>query len=390
MENQSEPAASADDLEDVWPLLTLLSMACDCLLYTTPKSRLMRELEQITGLSQTAVKAVGEVSDVEALTALWQHHLPDYHYTVLLGRLALESPLRRVLSGLVCGSKDFTEQEFDDWRQDAIAFVHKTLETNERWLVGLNDARPGDPLPTDPDLVTQLGLLARRRSRIEKIFAEALPMLRAFVARALPIVEKLPNKNKEPEKPLLKPLSAAALAPPARRGPFLRRSFTEAELSAVRLLFTYVPDLAHLLPAYPLALAMQSLSGFEPPERLVDARRRLQDLKPNQPLHLTLEEALVFVQALHAGALLLLPDTVERVGRQLRKRLAEGETLDEDCRADCSRLLFLLTDADTNQRFRAAFRPLLKTFMTAVERTYPHAPEPTQARAEVAELVALR
>ena len=48
----------------------------------------------------------------------------------------------------------------------------------------------------------------------------------------------------------------------------------------MRLLLTYVPGLVTLLPTYPLALAMQTLSSFYPPERLADARRRLQELGP--------------------------------------------------------------------------------------------------------------
>jgi hypothetical protein len=135
---------------------------------------------------------------------------------------------------------------------------------------------------------------------------------------------------------------------------------------------------------------MQSLSGFQPAPRLADMRQRFRDLKPNQPIHLSIHDAVLLLQIIHGGALLLLPTTRDHLTRRLRRQLERGPDLDDATREQCSRLLLLLTDADTHARFRKTFGPLTQSFAKAVDQTFPHHLSITQARAEVAELAALR
>lgn len=206
----------------------------------------------------------------------------------------------------------------------------------------------------------------------------------------VPSGQELRELRRELETLISQELVTGATWQPDRRGPFLRRNFSELELAALRLLLTYVPDLGPLLPDYPLALAMQSLSGLQPAPRLADIRQRLQDLKPQQPIHLSIHDTISLLQTIHAGALLLLPSTLERLTRLLRRQLDRGPDLDETTREQCSRLLLLLTDADTYTRFRKVFGPLTQSFAKAVDQTFPHNPDITAARTEIAELAALR
>lgn len=376
----------------------LAAFACECVLSIPEGYRLREEVDACTQLTSAKLLKVSNFNSPEGMVELRHHHLSDLYFVLVLGSCVLRSPFNRTLRVVTSDGTPTGNRQYNEIQAETLAFADGLLPVLERWL---QDQVP-PPLPVLPNegenvpIGTEMPPFpaemtwAERRARLTLLFQRGEAEITSFVTSTLPALTKPAKATAKSSKPRPADLLAAEVPTPARRGPFLRRAFTEGELSAVRLLLTYVPDLARLLPNYPLALALQTLSSYQPPARLTALRTALQPLKPNQPLHLTLDESLTLVQTLHAGALLLLPDTVERVSRQLRKRLAEGEALSDECRTDCSRLLLLFTDAATSQNFRATFGPLLKSFLAAVDRTYPHAAEPKQARAEVAELVALR
>lgn len=373
-------AAQDETFKKLGPLLAISLMACDFLWHLAHKQPILDELKRRTGLNPSVLARLQEVKTGADLANLWDDGLPRYYYALLVGRLVLESPLRPLFRTLLSTSPDAAGQ-LDNLADRAVHFTRGTAPITERWLIGERGAAgPDDPLPEDPAKRAELAGWVARRADLEAYFQRAAPELERA---GIQLLKSLP--------PDLLPALRPAPAPvPEPRGPFLRRTFVDAELAALRLLLTYVPTLTTLLPGQPFAQAMHALSALQPPTRVADLLQRLRVIKPGQALHFSLADCLTLLQTLQSGALLLLRASSGELVRTLRRHADDPDDPDEDLRIERGRLLFLLADDTTRTQFRATFGPLLKSFTAAVDRTYPYAPELTKARAELADLAAVR
>ncbi len=360
----------ASSYRSLGPVLAITVTACELLWQMAAKQPVVAELRRRTGLNPRTLAALKAVATAEEFANLWTDRLPDYYYALLVGRLILESPLRPMLRAMLNPSAG-EDATLDKMLVSVADIVKDLAPMTERWLVGQFNAGPKDPLPTDPAARAQLVGWETRRADLEAYFASVADEF-----------EHVSNQYLR--------LQRAAAAPPPPRGPFLRRTFTDAELAALRLLLTYVPTLTTLLPGQPFAKAMHALSALQPPARVEELLQRLRAIKPGQPLHFALPDCLTLLQTLQAGALLLLRASGGELVRTLRHHTIDPNDPDEDLRIDRGRLLFLLTDDTTRTQFRAVFKPLLQHFSAAVDRLYPYAPELTKARAELADLAAVR
>ena len=362
------------------PVLGICVAACQLLWQIAAKQPVVLELRRRTGLNPRALATLKAVETPEAFANLWTDQLPDYYYALLVGRLILESPMRPMLLALLKADPN-EEPQLDKLLTSVTDMVRATSPMTERWLVGQFSAGPNDPLPDDPAARAALAGWVVRRSELEAYFGSVAPEFARVNALNLHHMRQVAAATIG---------GVAASAVPERRGPFLRRTFTDDELAALRLLLTYVPSLTRLLPGQPFARVMHSLSALQPPARVEELLGRLRAIKAGQALHFTLGDCLTLLQTLQSGALLLLRASSGDLIRALRRHADDPHDPDEDLRIERGRLLFLLSDEATRTRFRAVFGSLLKTFSAAVDRTFPHAPELTQARAELADLAAVR
>lgn len=370
--------AQAATYERLAPVLSICVSACEFLWHLSHKQPILDELRSRTGLNPGALRRMGDIKTPAAMEHAWDHDLVAYYYTLLVGRLVLETPVRPLFCALLSTNPKEAAQ-LDRLVAESIQFVRNSAPLTERWLIGERGAGANDPPPDDPDRRAELAGWATRRERLENYFKDAKP---SFQRMATWLREQVPARGAH--------ASSATPTVPERRGPFLRRTFTDAELAALRLLLTYVPTLATLLPGHPFALAMNTLSALQPPAHVAELLQRLRAIKPGQALHFTLADSLSLFQTLQCGALLLLRVSSSDLVRALRRHADDPNDPDEDLRTERGRLLFLLTNDLTRSQFRATFGPLLKSFIAAVDRTYPHNPALTQARTELADLAAVR
>ncbi|MBC7449161.1 MAG: hypothetical protein H7330_14005 [Hymenobacteraceae bacterium] len=365
-------AAQAETYRRLGPLLAISVAACDFLWHLAHKEPILEELRRRTGLNPRVLDRLRDVMTPAALERVWDDELPAYYYVLIVGRLVLESPLRPLFRELMSTDSKSAAQ-LDDIIARIRHFVVRSSPTTERWLIGERGSAAASPPPTDPTKVAELAGWATRRAWLEDYFQRAAPQLERV---GVELLKSLPPPKPTPD--------------PTPRGPFLRRTFTDAELAALRLLLTYVPTLTTLLPGQSFARAMHGLSALQPPVRVADLLQRLRVIKPGQPLHFALPDCLTLFQTLQSGALLLLRASSGELVRALRRHADDPHDPDEDLRIERGRLLFLLADSNTRTQFRDVFAPLLKSFSAAIDRTYPYAPELAKARAELADLASVR
>lgn len=358
------------------PVLAISVTACELLWQIAHKQPVLAELRRRTGLNPRLFQVFHAADTALKFEETRNSLLAPYYYAHLVGRLVLEGPLRpmlRVILAYLPGTS------FEAVASSVVATIQYLTPLLERGLIGQPNATPTAPLPLDDAQRAALEGWEARRKSLEEYFRSAAPELTHIVALLLPSIRAAQARREGP-----------AAAPAAdRRGPFLRRTFTDDELAALRLLLTYVPTFATLLPQQPFALAMRSLSALHAPQ-VADLLQRLRAIKPGQPLHFTLADSLTLLQTLQSGALMLLRASSGDLVRALRRHADDPDEPDEDLRRERGRVLFLLADGATRTQFRAVFTPLLKTFSAAVDRTYPHHPALTKARTELAALAAVR
>lgn len=344
-------------------------------------------LERITGLTAARVVWMTQLHTPLEIVRLVIYDTRQLHAVLSIGKAVLDSPIgadmRTALltPNVPAGEVDWHEllPQLGSMAADLIRLQEEFVPARDR------PPAPDDEEPADDLIVEEEPAEEEEQEDEEEEDEDETDESR----RPIPSGVELRQLREELEALLTRELKAGPVWIPDRRGPFLRRTFNELELSALRLLLTHVPTLGTLL-AHPLPLALQELSGFQPAGRLADITQRLNALKPAQPIHLTLTDTITLYQALQGGALLLFSATARYLTEALRRRLRGFSETDDERRAAAGRLLLLLDDATTNQRFRQAFAPLLKSFVAAADRAYPHATALRQAREEVAALVALR
>lgn len=361
------------------PVLAISVTACELLWQIAHKQPLLAELRRRTGLNSRLFKEFHAADTPVKFEETRNTLLPQYYYVHLVARLVLEGPLRPMLRVILASLPGMS---FEALASNVVASIDYLTPRLERWLIGQPSATPADSLPADDAQRAALEGWQTRRQALEDYFRSATPELAHIVAILLPSILAA--------RPQYQVQATPAAAPATdRRGPFLRRTFTDDELAALRLLLTYVPTFATLLPQQPFALAMRSLSALHAPQ-VADLLQRLRAVKSGQPLHFTLADSLTLLQTLQSGALMLLRASSGDLVRALRRHADDPDEPNEDLRRERGRVLFLLGDGATRTQFRAVFTPLLKTFSAAVDRTYPHHPALTKARTELAALAAVR
>ncbi|KAA9338550.1 hypothetical protein F0P96_06875 [Hymenobacter busanensis] len=296
MSEPTEPAAGANALppdfyEKLAPCLNMCGMGC-MQLFTRPNDPLPQEITALTGLDMAETRMISAINSNDTLSRQFMEEPGMLYMYLLVGRLALESPLAEPVLHYLKQSAGFNDQQLTGLHEHALNFGATMVE-----LVGNYVAS------SDED-ASALELL---RLQVEGAFAR--------LTDTLTIVDVTQPEAAEPEENLLLDLDAE---------PVLEIGFLEPQLQMLRL----AVNLTKLLPLISdsaFAQALPALRGCPAPalDALAD---RLSEAEAEARIPLSLPELVVLYQATQVLAMALLSNVLDVLRWQEVMGDAERET----------------------------------------------------------------
>ncbi len=367
----------ANELAGLLTYMVMAALACQHLLRYDPDHPVRAEVERLTGLTEDQVNAVATVQDPRGLQQLWTNQLVAYYYTLLVGRLVLESPLLEPIIAAICPPDSEQATQYRELMAATCRFSEDMMERTEQMLCGLDGDADDDELPPDEraDREAHAREAALRRAYLEGVFLREADSLRVS-ARATP-----------PAPP------APAPYVPDRRGKPLTLPFNPVQHHALLFALLLPKSLALLVEDHPFTQAFPKLGCFQPPARVAALRKRLVAVGPDKAVKLTRAEVFTICQVLQATAMLLLSDAFTLLLEDMLTNLTEGKTFrseepdGEPATADDVRQT--LSDETSITRIRECIAIMAESFTKGVQRRYPRDLELAQAQQEVTALADL-
>ncbi len=383
------PAGTPASYQWLWPILDTHIAACELLWKIGHKSPFVAEIQRRTGLNKRVFKLLSDIQDTKALQIIWLDRLPDYHYTMLVGRLALESPLRPLFEDMAT-SETLSGAEISAAIDTSIAYVRESAPLLERWFIGEYDAHAASPLPDAPEKRAVLANWAERRTQLEALFTDAAPEIDALIERFLHKLTLPPPPPPPPPRP------KAVKRDPTQYWAPNSFSFSQKELEVVRVLLTLIPRFGVICTVERFYLTFRSLHGFAFPDAVQAERQRFETATSTSHLRFTLLQALLLLQTLHVAKHLLCLLTKKR--HQLRPlwwisligEAAREVGIDEELRAARVQAHQLLSDPAVRNNLRQHTINLAQRFDKFVDRVFAASPGIACGRAEMVAFKKLR
>jgi hypothetical protein len=364
-----------------WPVFAVNVAACELLWRLAPRKPFVVELQRRTGLNSRVLQSLAQVQDEKSLQALWRTALPTYYYTLLIGRLILESPLRELFEQ-VATSDTLTTTELRQTIEISTAYVRETTPVIEYWFIGIYDdsSAAAAAWAINEEQQSILAAWKTRRSLLEEHFVVGAPTLLEVVDHffdSLEALEKMAPPAAATPFRLPKPAPKSARKV-VRTGTVLEVVFQRKELATLQHLFGVVATILLMNPRHDLPKALAKLYELHPPHPLAALWRRLIEQGVFHPIRLSLIETVTLLQVLQAAYFF-----VERAGSDITpsrwiQTLAsygmEPHPADVALRDECLRIYQLLQDDDTRSDLLADIKALLKRVNAVSKQAFPHSP----------------
>ncbi|GAA4376613.1 hypothetical protein [Hymenobacter koreensis] len=325
-----------DFFERLAPCMNLCGMAC-MQLFTRPTDPLPMEVTALTGLDLMQTRLISAINSTEALERQFLEAPHLLYAYLLVGRLALESPLAQPIMRYLRQDVDFDEQQVEALHTHTLSFGAVLMEAVSKFM----DQEEGD----DPDLM---------RLQVEGLFARLADTL-----TVVDVMQELALQAAEPEEE-----------------PVLDMGFLEAQLHMIRLSVS-ITKLLPLLTRHPFAQALPGLSAC-PAAALDDMSARLQAAAPEEPISFTLPDLLLLYQATQVLAMALVSNVLDILHWQ--KAMAEPDAA-EDAPAPFT--------ADDFSRSQEIICSMIAGFVEFVQENFEDEPGMNEAREEVVALADL-